>query len=135
MKSGRLLIMIADDDRKGNIETALNRIAKSSAASVNICESIPRAFYSIPSARGSTRPRPSGYRFVDSVGFRSLGTTGHAEPGAGFTKKSESSPGLSSVNVTGLLANDAVSDCLVFTACKRLLQNFLAKSTQSLKIK
>lgn len=41
MNSGRLLIMAADvghNDGEGNIETALNRTAKSSAASATICE-------------------------------------------------------------------------------------------------
>lgn len=62
MKSRRLLI-IAADIRKGNIETALNRIAKSSAASVNICESISRTFCSIPSADRQDHAHPD----IDSL--------------------------------------------------------------------
>lgn len=127
----RLLIMVADvgyDDRKGNIETALNRIAKSSATSASICESTSRALYSIRERIDKATPIRISIRWQRR--FSLAGTTGHAEPGAGFTKKSESSPGLSLANVTGLFANDVVSDCLVFTACKRLLQNFLAKSSQ-----
>lgn len=119
MKSERLLIMTVARDtdgingREGNIARApLNQAAKSSAARASAREHVGKSRRALfhPRERGSTRPRPSGYRFVDSVGFRSPVPPGMPNPQSGiYGEESESSPGLSPASVTGL---SATSDCL-----------------------
>jgi len=109
--------------RREEYRTLLNRAAKSSAArtSARAHRGIP-SLYSVHERIDKATPIRISIRWQRRSSL--AGTTGYAESGAGFTEKSESSPGTIVRETLRDYSRTTPSDCLMFIAHRKLLRNF-----------